>query len=605
MSRDWTRFFTTKSVIWAEIAGSRKNRGLVCADITGQRQLYGWDVDSNHLRQLTSAAHGVSVGSIDPDGGYVYWPDDPDGREFGHIVRVRWDGGDVQRVDRQAEAFAVASYLLLDVTTTSVAFIVSEEGDSRVEVVTVGPDGSVGDQRTAWRSHGLVSQALCSPDGALLATSHTVRTHGLHQSTTVVDAVSGRTIADFFDGSDTTVSPKMWSPTPGDSRLLAVTTQSGRELPILLSPLTGDRRSLAVEDIEGSVLPMEWSPDLNAVLLLQMHRAITRLHVYDLDTEQHRAVALHGSVNPRLRRPAWFAGDRIWAVTTDSIKPARIVECDLGAASEDRTILAVDAGVANAHPWRSIEFDSGGDNVQAWLATPEGSGPWPTVIETHGGPVAVEVDSYWPEAQAWVDNGFAYCSVNYHGSTTFGDKFRDSIVGNPGQLEVDDIVAAREWLVDHSVARQEHVLLTGWSYGGYLTLQAIGSRPALWAGGVALIAIADWEGMVGDDVTPPLRTYAQLLLGGARGERPDVYRSASPITYAEQVRAPLLIIQGRGDTRCPAAQLERYVGRLEALGRDVEVIWFDAGHQGGSRDDRIAWMTASLGFAARVVGSSS
>lgn len=109
MSPDWTRFFTTTSVIWAEIAGSRKNRGLVCADITGQRQLYAWDVHSNHLRQLTSAAHGVSVGSIDPDGGYVYWPDDPDGREFGHIVRVRWDGGEVQRVDRQAEAFAVAS----------------------------------------------------------------------------------------------------------------------------------------------------------------------------------------------------------------------------------------------------------------------------------------------------------------------------------------------------------------------------------------------------------------------------------------------------------------------------------------------------------------
>jgi dipeptidyl aminopeptidase/acylaminoacyl peptidase len=574
----------------------------VCADVTGQRQLYAWDVDTNQLRQLTSVAHGVSVGSIDPDGGYVYWPHDPDGREFGHIVRVRWGGSEVEQVDRQPVAFAVASYLPLDVTQTSLAFIVSEEGDSRVEVVTLGPNGDVGDQRTAWRSHGLVSQALCSPDGALLATSHTVRTHGLHQSTTVVDAASGRKIADFFDGSDATVSPRMWSPGSGDTRLLAATTQSGRELPILLSPLTGHRQALAVEDIEGSVLPLDWSSDLSRVLLLQLHRATTRLHIYDFNTDQHRPVVLGGSVNPSLRRPAWFASDGIWAVATDSTRPARVVECDVEVAREDQTILAVDAGVADAHPWTSIEFECGGDRVQAWLATPEGIGPWPTVIETHGGPVAVAVDSYWPEGQAWVDNGFAYCSVNYHGSTTFGDKFRDSIVGNPGQLEVDDIVAARAWLVEHNVAKQQHVLLTGWSYGGYLTLQAIGSRPALWAGGVAFIAIADWEGMVGDDVTPPLRTYAQLLLGGSHDERPGVYRSASPITYAEQVRAPLLIIQGRGDTRCPAAQLVRYVERLEELGRDVEVIWFDAGHQGASRDDRIAWMTAALRFAARVVG---
>jgi dipeptidyl aminopeptidase/acylaminoacyl peptidase len=123
----------------------------------------------------------------------------------------------------------------------------------------------------------------------------------------------------------------------------------------------------------------------------------------------------------------------------------------------------------------------------------------------------------------------------------------------------------------------------------------------LWAGGIAIVAIADWRGMVGDETTPALRLYAQLLLGGSPATNPDVYRSASPITYAERVQAPLLVIQGRGDTRVPAAQLERYAARVRQTGGDIEVVWFEAGHQLGTRDQRVTWMEAALGLAARAL----
>jgi dipeptidyl aminopeptidase/acylaminoacyl peptidase len=69
---------------------------------------------------------------------------------------------------------------------------------------------------------------------------------------------------------------------------------------------------------------------------------------------------------------------------------------------------------------------------------------------------------------------------------------REAIWGNLGQWEVDDLVAARNWLVENNIADPQAILLTGGSYGGYLTLQGLGKQPELWAGGMASVAIADW-----------------------------------------------------------------------------------------------------------------
>ena len=99
--------------------------------------------------------------------------------------------------------------------------------------------------------------------------------------------------------------------------------------------------------------------------------------------------------------------------------------------------------------------------------------------------------------------------------------------------------------------------MTGWSYGGYLTLMGLGKRPDLWAGGMAGIAIADWT-VQWEDTADTLRGYQEALFGGTQRDVPDRYRASSPISYAEQVRAPVLIIQGRNDTRTPARPVEMY-----------------------------------------------
>jgi dipeptidyl aminopeptidase/acylaminoacyl peptidase len=206
-----------------------------------------------------------------------------------------------------------------------------------------------------------------------------------------------------------------------------------------------------------------------------------------------------------------------------------------------------------------------------------------------------------PGAQCWVDHGYAYFTLNYHGSTTFGKKFENSIWGNIGDLEVQDMAATCKWLTENNIARPDAILLTGISYGGYLTLQAIGRRPELWAGGMAVIAIADWK-LSYEDESDAMRGTQRAFFGGAPDDVPDAIRKSSPITYVEQVRAPLLVIQGENDTSCPARQMKVYEEKLLALGKQIEVHWFNGGHSSLDQEQQIQNQEKMLNFAYRIFG---
>ena len=136
-----------------------------------------------------------------------------------------------------------------------------------------------------------------------------------------------------------------------------------------------------------------------------------------------------------------------------------------------------------------------------------------------------------------------------------------------------------------------------------LTLLALGRYPELWAGGMAGLAVADLTGVYrhGSDA---IRGWLRSVMGGTPDEQPGRYAAGSPISYAERVRAPVLIIQGRHDTTTPPQPVEEYAGRLRALGRDVELHWFASGHLGPFADPErsIEHQGRMLRFAERVLG---
>jgi dipeptidyl aminopeptidase/acylaminoacyl peptidase len=120
---------------------------------------------------------------------------------------------------------------------------------------------------------------------------------------------------------------------------------------------------------------------------------------------------------------------------------------------------------------------------------------------------------------------------------------------------------------------------------------------------MAGIAIADWA-IVHEDTTDTLRGWRTGRFGGTPAEVPERYAASSPITYAQNLKAPVMIIQGRNDTRTPPRSVEAYEARMKALGKTIQVHWFEAGHGSLVVDQAIEHHELMLQFAQRVLSSS-
>lgn len=591
----WRERFRAASINWARIAAAHPERGVVGTNLGGVSQLHAWDLPTGALRRLTNEPAGVGGGTISADGRFVYFLKDQSGNEIGHFVRVPFAGGDPEDITPGMPLYSTFG-LGQSCSGSTFGFVAAGPDGYHTHVLRPGEPS-----RVVYRSSRISRGPILTHDGEVAVVSSSERSGTMDFSLLAFDVHSGALLGELWDGDGASVLPGAPSPVPGDLRFLATTSRSGFDRPLIWNPHTGERRNLALDDVPGTVKPVVWSPDAGKILLCQIFEARFQLYLYDLHTESVTLLRHPAGVVSGLPGSVFRPDQELWINWQDASHPPCLIALDQNDGSYKRTILH--AGEApGGRELRAIEFRSEqGDRIHGWLAVPEGEGPFPTILETHGGPTSVETLSFAPSTQAWLDHGFAYCTINYHGSITFGRDFEKSIWGNLGELEVQDMAGARRWLVDSKIARPDAVLLTGWSYGGYLTLQAMGCRPDLWAGGMAGIAIADWKTMYEDEVDT-LRGYQRALFGGAPDEVPDATRRSSPITYADRVAAPILVIQGANDTRCPARQMRVYEERLRSLGKEITVHWFEAGHGSAVQEKQIEHQELMLRFAAQVLG---
>ena len=142
-------------------------------------------------------------------------------------------------------------------------------------------------------------------------------------------------------------------------------------------------------------------------------------------------------------------------------------------------------------------------------------------------------------------------------------------------------------------------MIAGWSWGGYVTLLELGKHPDLWICGVAGVPVGDYA-MGYDELSPLLQAYDRALLGGKTPrEVPELMRDRSPINFADDVTAPVLLLIGENDSRCPYRQAIVYVARLAARGHPHEVYVFSAGHVSFDIDERVRQVGTILNFFER------
>jgi len=559
----------------------------VLSDRTGVLQAFALDLRSGEQQQVTDAPAGSVLAVISPDGRSVFALDDDGGNEVGHWTRRLIEGGATLDLTPNLPPYSSWVIALSDASDLVAIAISDDDGSSvwlcRSETPGVPP-------RRLLTSPGLAMWMGFTPDDATLVCQTSGPTASNAFALVAIDIDTGAELATLWDGAPSSMGTPVIAPVVGDARVAATSNRSGRDRPLLWDLASGDRRDLDV-DIEGDVTILDWSDDGRFLLLGVSDRATESLWRFDIEAERCERLDVGGGT---VLDGAGFGSDGIVVLRDRATEPACVIEVGVHG---QRMIVVGDATAPGGYPWRSVSFPSSdGTSVQAWVVTPPGDGPYPTIVHVHGGPESVTTERYAPSISSWVDHGYAVASLNYRGSLTFGREYQQAIWGDLGHWEVEDLAATASWLVEQRIAEPRGIVLTGGSYGGYLTLLGLGRLPELWAGGVAYVAVADWVRMY-EESAGVLRAYEEQIFEGPPDAKPDVYRRASPITYVEDLAAPLLVFQGANDTRCPPGQFRAYEDAARAAGKAIEVAWFDAGHIGPDIEQLIDFQERSLVFA--------
>ncbi|MBA2529154.1 MAG: S9 family peptidase [Euzebyales bacterium] len=379
----------------------------------------------------------------------------------------------------------------------------------------------------------------------------------------------------------------------------------GRNTQMFAVPADGSAAPRALSDAEtwsfdsygsGSTHPM--LIDDEAVTSLSQRRGAIELVRVPLDGSGPEVVA----TGPR----QILAADRANGVTallvaTDTSAGELVV---LDADGGQRTVSDFGAALARATNLRPMEeittHAADGYEVHGWIVKPAGTGPFPVLLNVHGGPFTQYGWTLFDEVQVYAGAGYAVVMGNPRGSSGYGEAHGRAIVGDMGNLDYADLSA----LLDHALTDPnldaERVGVMGGSYGGFMTTWML-SHSDRFAAGISERACNAFDSLTGSS------DIGWFFTDNYIGTDPERQRAQSPLTYADDITAPMLIIHSEHDWRCPLEQGQRLYERLLRNGVPTEMLLFPGeGHElsrSGLPSHRVARFEAILEWWGRHLQS--
>ncbi len=517
---------------------------------------------------LTSAKHGVAV---------FTWS--PDGSRIAYVTRDSASTEEAARARRRDDAivyeedYPVSHVWVIDVETQEAVEIA--HGDFTVRAAP------------SW-----------SPDGTRVAfsASPTPLIRDLRGGFYIAqaDGTGFEQIAPGYRPYPDLLDSPAWSP---DGRTLAFSTMDEpvrigadefievelehREL-VLYDVASGESRPVSDPAFDYDIGGVQWSADGRRLIFVTGDRAYRSVFEYDVAADRFTRVA-----REMLLGELSFSsdGETVAFALETSDAPADVYVSDARFGAPRRVtdvnpqVRALALGETEIVTWRSPD----GTQVEGVLVRPVGfrdGERYPLLVDVHGGPTAATSAGFKASSSApgqfWAGRGWAVLYPNPRGSTNYGEEFMQGNLLDWGGGDYEDVMSGVDELIRRGIADSTRMAILGWSYGGYLTAWAVTQTSRFKAArmGAGMSAV---ESMY---LTSDIPGYIGTFFGGpptpATLER---YRARSPVTFAQDVTTPLLIMHGDGDDRVPKGQALAFYRALRDAGKTVELVLYPrAGH---------------------------
>jgi dipeptidyl aminopeptidase/acylaminoacyl peptidase len=585
MPERWEQRYTAVRTGFPAWSDTAPDRLAVVSNRSGSWQAWAHDLATGGWRQASDEPMGVEEVRMLPDGRIAWFQDDI-GLETGRWRTQAFEGGEVATLFPDlptgwslgmSMAAGGRAAVGLEVGGEYRVYVVETDGTHRLVYVS----GSVCGVGGAWdpSGHGL------SPDGRTLVLLHTEHGDILRPALRLLDLDAGDHVLAEIDDRPRKVEAGPWS---ADGSRFAFANELGdRARPSVIE--AGTRRDLTV-DLPGDVYPVAWEPDACHLLVRHEFEARSTLHRIDTDSGALGPIAdPGGDIGDAAIRPdgeVWFHGG------DPSSPPGTRDAAGVPVFDPDPT-------TPGGSPIRDVWTENAhGDRIHALLVTPDGDGPFPTVVNVHGGPEWHQRPVWDPEILAYVDAGYAVVSPNYRGSTGYGVAHREALIGNVCWTETEDIEAVIDQLIADGVADPDRLYWSGWSWGGCLACFNAGVHPRRYRAIFAGIPGGDFVA-AHEACAPELQAWDVAVYGGSPDEVPEAYARSNPITYVSDVVTPTIVIAGEHDPRCPIEGVTPWVEAVRAAGTEVEVHTYAAGHHANGMDQQVEHMRLVLDFFAR------
>ena len=251
-----------------------------------------------------------------------------------------------------------------------------------------------------------------------------------------------------------------------------------------------------------------------------------------------------------------------------------LLDLDTGASKQLTDVNAEYLAECPPATMEKFTFERGGLVIESRLWFPPDFDPswqYPLVVDIHGGPNGAFYDAFATVQQVLATAGCLVLAVNPRGSSTYGDEFMNAVLEDWGGEDHLDLMAAVDLVAERPYVDSARLGIHGYSYGGYMTSWTLGHTDRFVAGVVGAPCTNLYSMYGTSDIGT---SFGEVQWGGTVADAAQELLFRSPITYAANVTAPVLLLHGESDYRCPISQSEEYYTLLKRLGKEVEFVRF-------------------------------